>query len=313
MYFSPKDSAIFNQSAKQTKLQSSLSKINWGAKDGDDMVSSEEIEKNIPWMKRLNYGLRNDVLKYYAEGGIEVYLPKEVRIPEFSNILLSGEGKNALSSVILSRKNLNNGVISVPSLYGALQNATVTYFLENKGQVATTDAQLVMSGTVAYVELLIRVLDRLYGLSMSPKLDDIVRFEIAKFFLVNMNKREWETETKNIAFESTSKNVSIDDLIEFDNAFSYDNRDAFYNFFNFMKALSGIKALSKLTVRSVVNTYIRQYGESTLLALDYLPAFYRMLTSSYIESMSVNSLQINKNKKVANAISLLYSRIASLF
>ena len=71
-----------------------------------------------------------------------------------------------------------------------------------------------------------------------------------------------------------------------------------------------LKDLIKLNIRTFIENYVRMYGESSILSIDYLPSFYHLILSSVISGNLVKDSMIDNvsgkfNSKIYLAINKL--------
>ena len=141
---------------------------------------------------------------------------------------------------------------------------------------------IVKNSCIAYCKLAGKILDKLFAINIDPFRMDLLYFLLAKFFLINLCDRSNNETVDNIAYNSCCLNGSSLNLIKEEELNL--NKNLYQDIFKFFNTITSINSLSTLNIRTFIENWTRMYGESTLLALDYLPSFL-----SFIYGTAINA------------------------
>ncbi len=292
MVASLKDSAIFKKLVAGPAIDNNLNKINIVR----DQIDPDILKQNMFIFSKRVTSAGKAIIMEHVNKDKDFYLisNKNVKLPSYVNFLPLNY--NGHVSILINVTDIlkGNGEIYPKTFLGYLQNGLITYELTTEWNKCMSSTELVRHSSIAYSRLLCRVLDKLYGVSLYKSWYDYISFATAKFFLVNMCERGDTRVTESIAYNATSGETPLDQLKEVDEKINGSNGNSYGDIFEFCDRLSkNIPYLEKLQIRSVIESWVRLYGESTILAIDNVGAFLQMIFSTQVNAELNNEYRIN--------------------
>lgn len=268
------DSFIFQQALKNEKTKTAIQ----GVLPSKFAVSDAAIDEQIRVItKRMKYAGKDLTMELYSKGILIPFYNPNLKIPKYINSFMKQEGGKIVTVCDLtnfariSKDDLAD--ISAKVLFTLMQSSAIYYELYNNWNKYTTNASILKMSANIYAKMIGKVLDKLYAIKIDPFKTDLIHFLLAKFFIVNLCDRI-PTNTVDQMAKYAMPNGNSLDLIQAEAAQL--SEDDFKSFDSFIKGLSTLN-MKNLNVRIVVENFARMYGETTLLALDYLPSFYGVI------------------------------------
>lgn len=286
------------------KIQDSVTKLTermLSYNEITDKVSESAIEEHIQIIKkRYTFPLKVKTINTYQNGKIVfAYNKSKAPIPSYIPCYLMVDPKTktpiAVSNVTLlstlnqERTNLN---INTRQLYTLMQTATITLGCLNNWNAITMNQNINKTGADIYSKIFTKVLDRMFAVNLDVNKTDKIKFIAAKFFLINILEKTNEGNINTVANACTSGTASLNTLLSFGQQFP---KECFSSFDKFIETLSEqVDGLGELNLRNYLDNYMRMYGVSALLALEYFPAFVHMI-SAMIIGANLNAEHIIEN------------------
>lgn len=257
-----------------------------------DKVPHQAIEEHIMTIKkRYTFPLKNKTIFLYESGKINIsYNADKTQVPSYIPAYLMIDPKTktpmAICNVTLysklnqDRTNLN---MNTRQLYALMQTGAVTLGCFNNWNAISMNQNICKMGAEIYSKIFVKVLDRMFAVNIDVNKTDKLKFKAAEFFLKNLMGKTNENNIHSIAYSCTSGSTSLNGLMQFDKEFTDYKGEAYSGFDKFIEALSEkVEGLSELNLRSYLDNYMRMYGTSALMALEYFPAFVHMLSAMVI-------------------------------
>lgn len=268
------DSFIFQQAIKREATRSAIKNIIAEMQKLPDSAIEEQMSLIS---KKIKYPSKDKMMELLgAKLLVPIYNPT-LGIPKYLNTFMKAENGKIIcvcDTTNFSRMS-SNGTSDIQSktLFTLLQNGTVYYELFENWNRYTNNVNIVKNGSIIYANIVGKVLDKLYGIKIDSYKHDLVFFLLAKFFIVNMCDRIPTGTVDQIAYKACPNKSNFDLIIA---EASQLNDNIFDNVDMFIKGLSTLN-MPNLNIRIVLENFAKMFGESTLLALDYLPAFFSMI------------------------------------
>jgi hypothetical protein len=275
------DSALFKQVATNSSVINSIKEIYVDR----DRIDTEKLDEAINIINRkMTFATKGKTMAHLNQGNIVLISNPLIRLPKYLNTLGKAHAGKIVSIVDISNyANLNKttGLYDIypKTLFNLIQNGAILVELVNNWNRYTTNMNIIKYGAIVYAKLVGKVMDKLFAVSIDNFKHDLVSFFLAKFFLINMCGKVDSETIDNIAYNACFNKSSLKLIKEEEEKF---DEDAYEDIFKFFENLRFIKGMQDLNVRSFVENWARMYGESTLLALDYLPSFLAMIFGSVV-------------------------------
>ena len=146
-----------------------------------------------------------------------------------------------------------------------------------------------------FAQLFTHLIDYIGNISIVPENRTKTMYYSAKYFLMNVMRLD-EDKATSIAMKvskATETNVNVYDMTSSDDSFT--GLDKFITF------IGTTFKMEKLSLNLVVEKWMFLYGSSTVLSLEFLPAFISMITDAYCGAYLNNQKSIEKvvNKNLA--------------
>ena len=269
------DSAIFKDLIVSNKLKSKLGNINFE----EATVDHREISSEISTIeRRMKHPTRMPVLNLYEQNKVIVINDKKLDLPSYLSVMAmqNREGEDKVL-VDISRHTTKTKNITPIALFGLLQDALIIDEFKNEWNKYSGNVAFMSLSAIVYARLSVKILDKLYSVNLEPVNSDFYSYLFAKFFLLNMAGRSKSSTTDSIAhkacFNETSLKLLQEKEAEIQETNMYDSLVLMFQAVNQSPSYN-------VKFRSYFENFIRMYGDSTVLAMDYLPAFYQMIFSA---------------------------------
>ena len=268
------DSFIFQQVIKNEAVKEAIKSTIPSA----NTLKPESLAEPLSVInKRMKYAGKDTLLNLLDKGEIVPIYNPTLGIPKYLNAFLKkDQGKIVCVSDLTNFSRIRadgTSDISAKTLFALLQNSAIFYELHNNWNRYTINVNVVKNGAIIYSKLFGKVLDKLYAIKIDPFKSDLIHFLLAKFFLVAMCDKQPTDTIDQLAFKAISNDSSFKLITaEADQL----NDNIFDDIDSFVKGLSTLN-MKNLNIRIIIENFSRMYGESTLLCIDYLPAFFSVI------------------------------------
>jgi len=303
-----KDSAIFTKLVNQSSINRKLGSLNLE----DNAISDETLKNNLFTVKRrVTAPGKGDILEHIEKDKDFIIINSDAaKLPTYVNYFPINFNGKVLVVIDVNRIMKSDGSMFPKTFFAYLQNGLISYNLTANWNKYTTNSELTRFSALAYSQIMMRVFDKLYGISLYPEWADLVSFMLAKFFMINMEGRGESKVVDSLAYNAVTNNTAISKLLEAEKDLNGTSNNSYGNFFDLCKRLQNIPVFKQLNERSIIENYIRLYGESTLLSMDFLPAFWQMIFATQVNGEINNEYRINDT--AGNAIKKAYGAYARL-
>jgi len=275
------DSVIFSKLSANATLIQNMKMI--ASQNGIQLLNPD---KDLPnefntIERRINYTTKGPILNAVNKGIINIYDDEAHKIVPY---IPAVPGRNSVNGdlamyVNIVRYKTRSGEIYPKTLFALLQDALIYYELQKNWNKYTNNLDLMKVSCFLYSRMTTKILDKVFALDLNEFNSDFMSFIFAKFFLVNMCERANNDLNDQIAYKCCFNRSNIEMIKDYETQLA-DNR--FNSIFDLIESLGVISAVKGINVRTFVENYLRMYGESTLLSLDFLPAFYQSIFSAAI-------------------------------
>ena len=306
------DTFLFDMIDKKNNAKDKLTNLSIDK----DIVTIDDLSENLTVIKRrFNHLLKTKVIKDLEDGNIiMLYNPETlIDVPATFPSWLYNHNGEAVAIVNLSKYATKDrdGHINIENrtLFTLMQSGTVLREMYLNWSKVNMNMEVLKLSSKIYTKMFSKVLDKLYGISLNELHADQLNFVVSKFFLLHVMEKSDTDLIGDLAYNNCfngSTRVGIDGV---DADF---NDDAYESLENFVENISTeIDGLSKLNMRTFLHEWMIMYGESTVMALEYVPALFNTVFASML-SAHINREYIIENVVGKDTIKL-YNKLANIF
>lgn len=198
-------------------------------------------------------------------------------------------------------------VIPAKQLYGLMEGAYIALKLQTDPVKVMKNAELMMTTASVYTEMMARILNKEYALTLDKVLYDKVCYCIKRFYLECV----WEYPNTGLVSNYASsdlKYIQQFDLDALDATYSKMEIKTIANLLEFVKSLS--PRMSDLNLRYYIERFIKTYHGSSILSIDYLPYVFFVITNVIMSTFLVSQTALNDIIKNTKNINRFYSELA---
>ena len=198
-------------------------------------------------------------------------------------------------------------VIPAKQLYGLMEGAYIALKLQTDPVKVMKNAELMMTTASVYTEMMARILNKEYALTLDKVLYDKVCYCIKRFYLECV----WEYPNTGIVSNYASsdlKYIQQFDLDALDATYSKMEIKTIANLLEFVKSLS--PRMSDLNLRYYIERFIKTYHGSSILSIDYLPYVFFVIANVVMSTFLVSQTALNDIIKNTKNINRFYSELA---
>lgn len=269
-------SFIFNQAMKNPGTRDSIKNINLSR---DSVSINEDLYDPINIInRRMKYAGKISVINNINSGNILfLYNPSLGTPKKYLHTMLTGVDGKVKAMVNITGFGRSNDIYP-KTLFALAQSGVVSLEMFKNWNAHINNINEIKLGSVIYAQMFGKVLDKLFAIKIDPYRSDLIHYLIAKFYLLNMCDRADTDTISDIAMQSCFNRSSRDLIQSEGDSFP---EQSFSDIEKFVKELSKLN-MPGLNLKIFLENWARMYDESTILALDYLPAFYSMCFSTSI-------------------------------
>ena len=198
-------------------------------------------------------------------------------------------------------------VIPAKQLYGLMEGAYIALKLQTDPVKVMKNAELMMTTASVYTEMMARILNKEYALTLDKVLYDKVCYCIKRFYLECVWEYPNTVLVSNYA-SSDLKYIQQFDLDALDATYSKMEIKTIANLLEFVKSLS--PRMSDLNLRYYIERFIKTYHGASILSIDYLPYVFFVITNVVMSTFLVCQTALNDIIKNTKNINRFYSELA---
>ena len=198
-------------------------------------------------------------------------------------------------------------VIPAKQLYGLMEGAYIALKLQTDPVKVMKNAELMMTTASVYTEMMARILNKEYALTLDKVLYDKACYCIKRFYLECV----WEYPNTGLVSNYASsdlKYIQQFDLDALDATYSKMEIKTIANLLEFVKSLS--PRMSDLNLRYYIERFIKTYHGASILSIDYLPYVFFVITNVVMSTFLVSQTALNDIIKNTKNINRFYSELA---
>lgn len=190
----------------------------------------------------------------------------------------TNEYKLFIDADVVSKKNGVYSCTNIPILVAYLFSGMTAYIYHMNPKLLLFNTNVNKDGAKAFSALFTHIIDYLYKISsMGNAIKDKCIYLSAMYYLIGILKKDRTDSTLAICRNLSGLSTREEDILLLDI-----EDDEFLNIKLFVDLLSDKLHLPKLTLESVVEKWVWQYGTGTQYALELFPSFAAMMSNVYI-------------------------------
>lgn len=306
MTFKFSDSDLFNN-IKNSSMSSEINKISLQR----DEIPNEILMDNLRFIRRkINFPTKMSVYEHAAvDHDIVGVYNGDLKLPNFINFMVvKNKGKNIAVTII--NDIYNDGEPYPKPFFGYLQNSLISLSLDNNFPRISSNAEFIRHSSIAYSHLMLKIFDKMFAINLEPSKGELLSFLFAKFYLLKMMQKSDGDNTDSVAYNSCSGMVALSEIIEIEDRLLEKDSKLYTSIFNLFKTISTLNGFQSLQIRTFTDNWVRMFGTSALLAIDYLPAFLQMIFSAQVNTHYNKEFLIldTADKEISRAY-LAYARL----
>lgn len=278
-------------------------------------LDSSYFEEQYMQMKRTSLSpLTKHVIEALDNGDIELLYSRESKIgTSIPFIIRKNESGRIVATIFISTfavidKN-NNLNIPIKQIYALLESAYVALQLQVNPTYIQRNTTLMKITAYTYTEMVMRILNKDYALSLDKQLYDKVTYSVMKFYLSNI----WKHQNREVIESYSSHGLKyITDLDLNLVRTAYDDCDikTIDDLLKFIKTLS--PRMAELNTRFFIERYVNTYHGSTILSIDYLPYIFFVIINIILGSFLISQTALNDVIKNIDGINRFYVELSKL-
>ena len=306
---SMEDSYIYNMFNDANQITRRLVQV---LKDGIRVTPDKFEEQYLQIKKSHMSPLIREVMDAYDNGDIEIIRNENnVKIPTSLPFIVRRAGTRVISTIFISSFTTvdedGNLGIAARALYSIMESAYIGRLYHVNPARLLRNSSLARLMCEIYLNMYMRVLNRDYAISLEKDLYNNVMYVVSKFFYKNM----WEMNDENstnyaISMLPPSRNMII--LNETIEAYEQADVKSIPQLFEFIRGMAG--RMKDLNIRLFIERWINSYNASAILAMDYLPYLFFVVSSTLLGSFLVSQKTISDIIKNTKRINSYYSELS---
>lgn len=282
----------FNRNAEMSTILLSAVK--------DSIIINEKyIDEQLLTIKRIKLSpIQDNVISAFLEGNIVIIYSNVKKVPSIIPFFTTRQGNhvrtyifmNNFAKLVKDKNDLNHQYLEIPAkhLYALMEGAYISYQYALYPNKIVRSIGLMKPCADTYTSMVMRILNKEYALSMDMDAYDKVAFCVSQFFIESVwgltNGEQifaYARQNKNIKNNNANYLGALHDEYDDHNISSIDG------LIDFIKTIT--PRLSSLSPRYFYQRWIETYKYSTSFAMESLPYFMYVMTSTIIGSFLINS------------------------
>lgn len=287
-------------------------------------VTEDFFGEQIMQIERLHFSpIYQKVLFAFRQGAIRIVDTPDIKMTKSlpfivhknTRILTAGTvGPDVVATIFITSFgkidfSAKTSDIPAKSLYVLLEAAYIGRELQVNARAMRRNTMLMKICNDVYTAMAMRILNRDYALSIDVATHDQVSYLMSRFFL----DKVWECENNDVVeryalMATTSKDPTV--LESVSDAYRASEISSIVDLFNLMKTT--FMRMGGATVRFYVERHINTYGGASIMAIDYLPYVFFVISNILIGGFLVNQSSLNDIVRETKDIRRYYTELVKL-
>ena len=279
-------------------------------------LDSTYIEEQYMQIKKSMISpLSNHVLEAFDAKEIELLYSREVKIGNSIPYIVrkNANGRIVVTIFIASFAvidvNSNSLNIPVKQLYALMESAYVALQMQVQPMKIQRNISLMKICCSVYNQMVLRILNKEYALSLDKILFDKVSYCINRFFLESV----WQypsNDTIEAYATSDLKYISEIDLSLVKAGYDGCDIKSISDLLDYVKSLS--PRMNNLNIRYYIERYVNTYHGSSIMSIDYLPYIFFVIINILLGSFLISQNALNDIIKNTKNINKFYIELSKL-
>lgn len=260
-----------------------------------ESVSEDKLPINMIEMKNYKLPKKDEVLGLLGKGKIMMKYDTKVlnKLNNSIPVVLTAAGGELKASVNITNQCIVNkdGDMKIQSitLYALLNSGYIHLLCMNNFRSMQYNYKLLEYGALCYSKIFANIFIKRHSINTMPAILDTVSYLAAKFFLLHIFRQKYTEHIGNIAKKCTrgmndAMQQSLDAQIP---------EECFHTLTDFYtKLIEVVPQIAKTSLRDFIFAFVNTYGDSTLFAIEWLPAFLTMISNVQVGSFLNKKLYI---------------------
>lgn len=294
-----------------------LEKIISGLKNGVSLDKTYIEEQYLQIKKSYISHLSRDVLDAYDNGYLEILYTPTNKIPISIPFIVRKKGNTSVATIFISSFSTLNDkgdILNIPTktLYILMESAYVALSMQDNPIKLMRNTTLMKLCNEIYVQMVIRILNRDYALSLEKTTYNQIIFCISRFFLINLWGHKNNDVITSYALAACPSNIdNMSDMYEIIEKYDNANISDISDLLTFLKTLT--PRLSALSVKYFIERYITTYNPSAVLSIDYLPYVFFVIINTLLGGFIVSQNAMSDIVKNTKGINRFYQELTKLY
>lgn len=279
------------------------------------VLDTSYFEEQYMLMKKTAMSpLSPKVIKSLDEGNLELLFSREVKIGvSVPFIIRKNESGKVVATIFIasfatldSNDNLN---IPVKQLYALLESAFIALEMQKYPAKIQRDTVLMKIVESVYTQMFLRILNKLYALSLDKELYDKVTYCLNRFFLTNL----WEYPNAEMIESYAAIELKYISQLDLDLVRTgYTNAEIkdINGLLSYLATLS--PRMKELNTRFFIENYVNTYHGSSIMSIDYLPYVFFVITNTILGSFLISKNPLSDIVKSTKGINKFYVELAKI-
>lgn len=310
------DSLIFRTFNRNSEM---MNTINMCIKKGT-VLTEPYIQEQIVQMRRTRISpLVDKVLDDYDKQDILIIYAKDVRVPQalpFAILKMEGKLKafifvNNYGTISKNRTGSEEYLnMSMKDLYVLMEGAFVGLTYYRYPSAFTRNLGLMKICNQIYTDMVMRILNKEYALSLQEDVFEAVSFSVSKFFLEHV----WESKNDDINTSyamSTMLSPNKTNLILVNDQYMHEQPKTIAGLIEFLGKLN--VRLEKMNFRYFTQCWINTYKAGAIFGMETLPYFLYIIQCTMIGSFLINQPIVSTILKNIKNMNHFYPELSKVF
>ena len=276
------------------------------------VLDSGYIGEQYSQMKKLPISpLSSRVIEAYDNGKVELLYSREVKIGTSLPFIVRRNGDSVVATIFIASFGKmdkdNQFVIPVKQLYALMESAYIALSMQLDPTKIQRNVSLMRMCENVYTAMFMRILNKNYSLTTDKVLHDKASYVINRFFL----EKIWEYPNTGLVDSYASADLQyIDDLELGRMKQGYENAQIsdLDQMLNYVKTIS--PRMTDLNVRFFIEQFVNTYHGGSIMAMDYLPYLFFVITNVILSSFLVSQGSLNDLVKNVKGINKFYQELS---